>query len=99
MFAMRPLVVFQTRSAGPKVWGVGREAGRCDAFSWSSGVVQVGYCFGVVESDTAGDDSYLIVWYFACQAGQGEGGLLSVLVAFDGVDPHFLVGQAQYAEE
>ena len=62
-------------------------------------MVQFCYCFGVVESGVVRDEGYLVVWCFACQAGQGEGGLFSFLVAFDEVDPHFLVGQAQGAEE
>ena len=45
----------------------------------------------VFQTCSVGPKVWGVVWCFVCQALQGGGGLFSVLVALDGVDPHFLV--------
>ena len=53
----------------------------------------------MVEAGVVKNNSDLVVCRLAYQTGQGQGDLLGVLVALDGVDAHLLAGQAQGAEE
>ena len=84
---------------GVVVGGVGWEVDRFDPLQRLSGLVQVGHRLGVVESRVIENNGYLVVFCFACKAGHGQGYLLGVLVALDGVDLHLLGRQAQGAEE
>ena len=84
---------------GVVVGGVGREVDRFDSLQCLSGFVRVGHCLGVVESRVIKNNGYLLVLCFAHKTGHGQGYLLGVLVALDGVDLHLLGRQAQGAEE
>ena len=84
---------------GVVVGGAGREIDRFDSLQCLSGLVQVGHRFGVVESRVIKNNSYLLVFCFAHKSDHGQGYLLGVLVALDGVDLHLLGRQAQGAEE
>ena len=84
---------------GVVVGGVGREVDRFDSLQCLSGLVRVGHRLGVVESRVIENNGYLIVLCLAHKAGHGQGYLLGVLVALDGVDLHLLGRQAQGAEE
>lgn len=63
-----------------------RQVDRSDLLQGLAGLVQVCDRFGVVEAGVVQDDGNLVVVRLAYQAGQGQGDLLGVLVALDGVN-------------